>query len=244
MASHPNHPRSAAIFGASGAIGRALCERLAALGCEQIHAGSRSGVEIGVPGSVPFAFDLTDESSIAAAAQQMAGKPPEWVVIASGVLSLAEGRGPERTLKRIDADAMARVLALNTIGPALIAKHVLPLMPRERSFVFAALGARVGSISDNQLGGWHSYRASKAALNMLVRNFAIEMGRTHEHGVVVALHPGTVDSRLSKPFQKGLAEGQLTEPDDAAKRLVDVMASLAPGDSGKVFDYAGAEIPA
>ena len=162
--------------------------------------------------------------------------------MASGVLTLADGTGPERTYKRLDAGAMAEVLALNTIGPALIAKHVLPLMPRSERFVFAALSARVGSISDNGLGGWHSYRASKAALNMLLRNFALEMGRTHKEGVVVGLHPGTVDSELSKPFQKGLREGQLTEPERAAQNLLGVLSRLGPHDSGKVFDFAGIEV--
>jgi NAD(P)-dependent dehydrogenase (short-subunit alcohol dehydrogenase family) len=102
----------------------------------------------------------------------------------------------------------------------------------------------VGSISDNGLGGWHSYRASKAALNMLIRNFALEMGRTHKHGVIVGLHPGTVDSRLSQPFQSNLPNGQLTAPDVAAANLLGVLSALGPAQSGRVFDYKGDEIPA
>lgn len=169
---------------------------------------------------------------------------PDWVIVASGVLTLCDGTGPERTYKRLSGETMAKVLALNTIGPALIAKHVLPLMPRSRPFVFAALSARVGSISDNALGGWHSYRASKAALNMLLKNFALEISRTHADGVVVGLHPGTVDSALSAPFQKGLPDGQLTEPHQAADNLLSVLSALDPADSGKVFDFAGREVPA
>lgn len=237
-------PRVAAVFGASGGIGRALCEALAAGGTEVIHAGSRSGVSPEGGRIRPFAFDLKDEASIAAAAAAMKDDPPEWVIVATGVLTLADGTGPERTYRRIDPAAMAEVLALNTIGPALIAKHCLALMPRARPFTFAALSARVGSISDNRLGGWHSYRASKAALNMVLRNFALEMARTHPDGVVVGLHPGTVDSALSQPFQSGLAEGQLTTPDDAAAKLLVVLSGLTSEDSGKVFDYSGAEIPA
>lgn len=237
-------PQSAAVFGASGGIGRALCERLVARGCTTVHAGSRGGVEPQDDHIRPFAFDLTDESSIAQAAKTMRDQPPEWIIVASGVLTLADGTGPERTLKRLDPAAMTEVFALNTIGPAIIAKHMLPLMPREQRFVFAALSARVGSISDNGLGGWHSYRASKAALNMLLKNFAIEMRRTHPDGVVAGLHPGTVDTRLSKPFQSNLPEGQLTEAQEAADMLLDVLGSLNSGDSGKVFDYAGAEVPA
>lgn len=192
----------------------------------------------------PFAFDLTDEASIAAAAAGMKDEPPEWVIVATGVLTLADGTGPERTYRRIDAARMAEVFVLNTIGPALIAKHTLPLMPRTDRFVFAALSARVGSISDNRLGGWHSYRASKAALNMLLKNLAIELARTHPLGVVAGLHPGTVDSALSQPFQSGLPEGQLTRPDDAAANLIGVLAGLAPEHSGRVFDFRGNEVPA
>ena len=238
------YPRTAAVFGSTGGVGRALCLDLAAGGCETIYAGSRAGIEPVGPAFAPFAFDLMEEGTIASAAEMMKANPPEWVIVASGVLTLADGTGPERSYKRLDAAAMARVLALNTIGPALVAKHVLPLMPRSDRFVFAALSARVGSISDNGLGGWHSYRASKAALNMLLKNFALELGRTHKQGVVAGLHPGTVDSALSEPFQSNLPEGQLTEPADAARNLLGVLAGLEPEDSGKVFDYSGAEVPA
>ena len=237
-------PRTACVFGASGGIGRALCVALAAGGCQRIHAGSRSG-------SVPqgsafqgFSFDLEDEASIAAAAAMMAPAPPEWVIVATGVLTLPDGTGPERSYKRLESDTMAQVLALNTIGPAMIARNMLPLMPRGSGFTFAALSARVGSISDNRLGGWHSYRASKAALNMLLKNFALEMARTHPESVIVGLHPGTVDSALSAPFQSGLAEGQLTAPDAAAANLIGVLSRLTPAQSGRVFDFRGQEVPA
>ncbi|MFN9497102.1 MAG: SDR family NAD(P)-dependent oxidoreductase [Sphingomonadales bacterium] len=237
-------PRTACVFGASGGIGRALCEGLAARGTQVIYAGSRGGTGPEGEGIRPFAFDLADEASIAAAAEAMRDDPPEWVIVATGVLTLPDGTGPERSFKRLEAAAMAEVFALNTIGPALIAKHMLALMPRTKPFVFAALSARVGSISDNRLGGWHSYRASKAALNMLLRNFALEAARTHPEGVVVGLHPGTVDSALSQPFQSGLAEGQLTTPGDAAANLLGVLAGLGPEHSGRVFDFRGEEIPA
>lgn len=237
-------PRSACVFGASGGIGRALCDALAARGTSTIYALSRAGTAPQGASFRRFAFDLKDEATIAAAADIMRADPPEWVVVATGVLTLPNGTGPERTYKRLDPATMAEVLALNTIGPALIAKHCLAIMPRGRPFVFAALSARVGSISDNRLGGWHSYRASKAALNMLLRNFALEVVRTHPGGVVVGLHPGTVDSALSQPFQSGLADGQLTTPDAAAAKLLGVLAQLRPEHSGRVFDFAGAELPA
>lgn len=237
-------PKSAAVFGASGGIGRALCEGLAARGAKVVHAGSRRGEGPHSGVIRPFAFDLKDEATIAAAAEAMRDDPPEWVIVASGVLTLPDGTGPERTYKRLDPAAMAEVLALNTIGPALVAKHCLAIMPRGRPFVFAALSARVGSISDNRLGGWHSYRASKAALNMLLKNFALEMARTHPEGVVAGLHPGTVDSALSQPFQTGLAQGQLTAPQQAADNLLGVLAGLTPVHSGRVFDFKGEEVPA
>lgn len=237
-------PRVAAVFGASGGIGRALCAALAARGAEVVYAGSRRGDAPAGDVIRPFAFDLKDEASIAAAAEAMRADPPELVIVATGVLTLADGTGPERTYKRLDPATMAEVLALNTIGPALIAKHCLAIMPRGKPFTFAALSARVGSISDNRLGGWHSYRASKAALNMLLKNFALEMARTHPEGVIVGLHPGTVDSALSQPFQSGLADGQLTEPEQAAANLLGVLARLTPEQSGRVFDFRGEEVPA
>lgn len=239
-----NWPRSACVFGASGGIGRALCEAMAARGTEVIHAGSRGGTQPVAPAVRPFAFDLADEASIAAVAEALRDDPPEWIIVATGVLTLPDGTGPERTFKRLDPAAMAEVFALNTIGPALIAKHMLGIMPRGRAFTFAALSARVGSISDNRLGGWHSYRASKAALNMLIKNFAIETARTHPDSVIVGLHPGTVDSALSQPFQSGLPEGQLTAPDEAAANLLGVLAGLTPAQSGRVFDFRGEEVPA
>ena len=239
-----NWPRCAAVFGASGGIGRALCDGLAERGCEVIHAGSRGGTAPAGEAFRPFAFDLTDESTIEAAAEAMKDARPEWVIVASGVLTLADGTGPERSYRHVDPASMTEVFALNTIGPALVAKHMLRLMPRRERFVFAALSARVGSIADNGIGGWHAYRAAKAALNMLLTNYAIELGRTHKQSVVAGLHPGTVDSALSAPFQTNLPEGQLTEPDEAAGKLLGVLAGLGPEDSGKVFDYAGKVVPA
>ena len=236
-------PRVAALFGASGGIGAALVEELAARGCGLIHAGSRSGSAPEVPQVRPFRFDLTDEASIAAAAGEMAKEPPDWVLIATGVLTLPGGEGPERSWRALDASTMVGMLRINTIGPALVARHMLPLLRRDRRSVLAALSARVGSIGDNRLGGWHSYRASKAALNMLLRNFAIELARSHPQAVVAGLHPGTVDTALSAPFQRGLPEGQLLAPEESARHLLDVLGRLEPSDSGGVFDWRGERVP-
>ena len=137
-----------------------------------------------------------------------------------------------------------RVFRVNSFGPALVAKHFIPIMPRKRRGVLAMLSARVGSISDNQIGGWHAYRASKAALNMLVRNYAIEQRRRNEQFIAVSLHPGTVDTGLSKPFQSNVPGDKLFTPDQSAAYLLDVIENLSPEHSGKAFDWAGIEIPA
>jgi len=232
---------NACVFGASGGIGAALVAELAARGdVAVVHAGSRK------PGAasgkvLPFAFDLLDEASVQRAAVAI-GTPLDLVIVATGALSFPGGTGPERSVRAIDAARMGELLAINTIGPALIAKHVLPLLPREGRSVFAALSARVGSIGDNRLGGWHSYRASKAALNMLLRNFAIELSRTHREAVVAALHPGTVDTALSAPFQRRLREGQLQDAAASAAALLTVIDGLRPEDSGGFFAFDGKPI--
>lgn len=243
MADVAQFPKTAAIFGASGGIGCALCAVLAKRGISTIFAGSRNGKEPSGDNIQPFAFDLTDEASIAAAADMMADNPPDLVIITSGVLTLSDGTGPERTYRKLDAAAMQEMLLLNTVGPAIIAKHLLPLFPRDRRAVFAALSARVGSIGDNRMGGWHSYRASKAALNMLLKNFAIELSRTHKQAVVVGLHPGTVDTALSQPFQGNVPDGKLFTPQHSAESLLAVLDRLTPKDSGGVFDWAGERVP-
>lgn len=231
--------KTAAIFGASGGIGAALCRALTERGTK-VWALSRSPSADAID---PLPFDLGDEQSIASAAEAMRAAPPQLVLVCTGALTLADGTGPERSFRQLDGAAMAEAFRINTIGPALIAKHMLPLLPRDTRAVFGALSARVGSISDNRLGGWHSYRASKAALNMLIRNFAIELGRTHREASVVALHPGTVDTGLSEPFQANLPAGQLTTPAQAAHHLLNVIDGLTPADSGNAFDWQGEEIP-
>lgn len=228
----------AVVFGASGGIGTALARALERGGRHaRVVALSRSGG----PGHLPF--DLEDEQSLAAAAQAIApGGPVDLVLVATGALTI-EGAGPERSMRALDPQTMARAFALNATGPALIAKHMLPLFPREGRAVFAALSARVGSIGDNRLGGWYAYRASKAALNMLIRGLAIETARTRRDAIVAALHPGTVATALSGPFQRNVPAGQLTSPETAADNLLRVIEGLAPADSGGFFAWNGQPIP-
>ena len=232
---------SALVIGATGGIGRAMVERMVGGGAfESVWAVSRSGGE--VAGAQALVAALEDEGSLANAGERIGpGAAPTLVVVATGVLH--DGFQPERSLRQLDADHLLRDYRVNAVGPALAAKHLLALLPRDRRAVFAVLSARVGSISDNRLGGWHAYRASKAALNMILRNLAIEMARSHPHAVIAGLHPGTVDTGLSAPFQKGVAEGRLFTPDHSAERLLAVLSELTPADSGGVFAWDGARVP-
>lgn len=232
-----------AVFGASGGVGRALAQALAARDdVAEVHVGARrAGDAPQGPKFRPFAFDLTDAASVTAACAAI-GAPLDVVLVATGRLTRADGTGPEKAFRAVSAEGLAELFAINAIGPALIAQGALPLLPRDRRCVFAALSARVGSIGDNRLGGWHAYRASKAALNMLVRNLAIELARTHPQALAVTLHPGTVDTRLSAPFRKGVDPETLFTPERSAAALLTVLDRLTPADSGKLFAWDGAEV--
>ncbi|WP_210358868.1 SDR family oxidoreductase [Sphingomonas beigongshangi] len=230
-------PVSAAIvIGASGGIGAALVEALRDEATyDVVRALSRSAIG-------DDHIDLENEASIAAVAATIAAGPaPELVIVASGLLHDGD-EGPEKTYRDLDGAWLARTIAVNAIGPALVAKHLLPLMPRTGRTVFAILSARVGSISDNRLGGWYGYRMAKAAVNQLVRTLSIEERRRNDRSIVVGLHPGTVDTALSKPFQGNVRPGTLFTPDRAASQLLDVIDGLKTPDTGKVFDHEGKEI--
>jgi NAD(P)-dependent dehydrogenase (short-subunit alcohol dehydrogenase family) len=231
-------PINVCIFGASGGIGHALAQHLANDPAVAIvHAGTRSAIRA-CSKLRPFPFDLTDEAMIAASAQIIgASGPVHLIIIATGLLHDGDSMKPEKSYSGQSADGYARAFAINATGPALIGKHFLPLLPREGRSVFAALSARVSSVSDNRLGGWHAYRASKAALNMIVRNFAVELGRTHKDAVAVTLHPGTVNTALSKPFQRNVLPEKLFTADFAAERLLSVIDGLEPKDSGNLIAW-------
>ena len=139
---------------------------------------------------------------------------------------------------------MARAYQINAIGPALVAKHFLPLLATDRKAVFAALSARVGSIGNNRLGGWYAYRASKAALNMILKTLSIELARRNPSAICVGLHPGTVDTRLSGPFQRGVPGDKLFSPHRSAPCLLKVINALSPGQSGRVLAWDGKPIAA
>lgn len=234
--------RRAVVIGYGGGIGRALVERLAEdRAYDEVHALSREPPGTGTNDRVRHGrIDVGDPDSIAAAATVLGG-PLDLVIIATGLLH-ATGHRPERSLAELDADWLAQLFRVNTIGPALVLRHFAPLLATDRRTVVAALSARVGSISDNKLGGWYGYRASKAALNMVIRTAAIELARTRPQAVCVGLHPGTVDTSLSQPFQRGVPAGGLFTTGFAAARLLDVLTGLHRGVSGRCFAWDGREI--
>ena len=224
----------AVVIGASGAIGGAVAARL--------RQDPRYAHVIGTERGGPHPVDLTDEASIATFAAALAadGRPLRMVFVATGFLH-GDGVTPEKTWRHLDPAALARSFALNAIGPALLIKHLAPLLPRTGRSTFALLSARAGSIEENRIGGWYGYRASKAALNQIVHSAAAELARGRKEGVMVALHPGHVESRLSAPFGAG---GQETfSADQAAANLLGVLDRLTSADSGGFFDQAGRPIP-
>ncbi len=234
---------AAAVIGAAGTIGAAISAEL-----ESRFAGSNI-IRLSRPGEIQSSLghipiDITAENSIAAAAAQVSAtsKHLDLVLVATGLLHRSDLQ-PEKTWRSLSRTNMAQAFLINAIGPALVGSAFLPLLARNRRVVFAALSARVGSIGDNALGGWHSYRASKAALNMLVRNFSIELAARNRQGICVALHPGTVDSPLSRPFHKGVPEQQVITPEQSARCLVDVIERLTVEDSGRFIDWKGDILP-
>lgn len=223
----------AVVFGANGGIGRALALRLA--------AQPDFSTVLGYSRSSAVALDLCEESSIEAVATDVSrcGVDVRLLIDATGVL---EGAGcvAEKSWRQLDPAAMMRAFAVNAIGPALLMKHFLPMLPRAGRCMFATLSARVGSIGDNRLGGWYSYRSSKAALNQIVRTAAIELRRIRPEALCVAIHPGTVATPLSARFAKPGLEVQ--SPDTAAVRILTVLNTLTPQSSGDFFDQRGRPI--
>ncbi len=185
-------------------------------------------------------INYNDEGSIQAAAASIA-QPIDIVIAATGFLHDEETM-PEKALRDLTAENMQKLFFANTIVPSLVAKHFIPRLNTERASIFAALSARIGSISDNRIGGWYAYRASKSALNMVIKNAAIEVARRNKHAVIVGLHPGTVDSALSAPFQGNVPEGKLFSAAYSAQRLWEVLEGLTPAQSGGCFAWDGEEI--
>ncbi|MES2941697.1 MAG: SDR family NAD(P)-dependent oxidoreductase [Pseudomonadota bacterium] len=228
----------AVVIGASGGIGAALLTQLEQDG---LYANA-----LGLGRSTQASIDYQNESSITTAAQAVASLCTDsaldlrLLIVATGFLHGAQGK-PERSLADLDATYLEHVFRINTLGPALVMKHFLPLLPKRGRCVAGFLSARVGSMGDNALGGWYGYRASKAALNQLVKTASIELTRRNRESICVALHPGTVASALSRPFAKtGL---NVRPPEAAAKDLLRVLNSLSPASTGALLDYQGLTLP-
>lgn len=214
------------VVGASGGIGQALVNSLRALGSEVIGL-SRSA----------DGLDLTDEASIIRVLSNIDGQF-DTIIVATGAL-IIDGHTPEKSLRALNPAALAAQFALNAVGPALVLKHALRLIPKDRTARFAALSARVGSIGENALGGWYSYRAAKAALNQLIHCGAIEVARSHPQVVVALLHPGTVATGFGSAYT---GNHPTVTPQVAATNLLSVLGGLTPVDTGGFFDWAGKRI--
>ena len=229
-----NKENIALIIGGTGSIGSAVANELKSKNFTSIISLSRS--------SEP-SLDLLDESSIqeAAAFIKKKSKPISLLFDATGILHDKDlNQMPEKTYKNIDFLFMKKNFEINVMGPALIIKHFLPLLDTEQKSIFSTLSAKVGSISDNRYGGWYSYRASKAALNQIIKTTSIELKVKNKNAICVAIHPGTVTSKLSKPFQKNNLKIQSKE--ESAKNIVQILENLQLADSGSFLNWDGSEI--
>ncbi len=236
----------AVVIGASGGIGRALVSAL--------RSDAKYGHVVGLSrrrpidliddaGQTWISADILETRSLLAAARRVTSLgTPTRVIVATGALH-GPNLSPEKSLRALNAEMLAEVFAINAIGPALVAQHFLPAMPRDRATVFAALSARVGSIADNATGGWYSYRAAKSALNMIIHSAAIEHARSHPLGVCVAIHPGTVATSLSRPFIGRTPPPRLFTPKIAAEHILNVLDGLGPEATGGFYAWDGAAIP-
>ncbi|MEC8126801.1 MAG: SDR family NAD(P)-dependent oxidoreductase [Pseudomonadota bacterium] len=239
------------IQGGGRGIGLALARRALAAGAERLVITARqpeaspAHAELAADPRITFlAMDVTDDAGIRAACAATRDILPrlDRVICTSGILREGEIR-PEKRIADIDAEALVRLYRVNALGPMLLARELWPLLKGDHALRFSAISARVGSISDNRLGGWYAYRASKAALNQLMRTLSIELARANPNACVATLHPGTVDTDLSKPFQGGVPADKLFSADDSAGRMWAVLDGLTPQDSGTLFAYDGSVIP-
>lgn len=222
----------ALVVGSSGGIGGALAAALRVRGTEVVGLSRRD-----------HGLEVTEEASVERILGRVEGVF-DLIVVATGALVLnavgSERPGPEKTIRAVTAEGLMRAFAVNAVGPALVIKHSLRLMPRDRLARLGVLSARVGSIGDNGLGGWYGYRAAKAALNQLLRTASIEAARTHPQSVLVALHPGTVETGLAPAYRVG---HPAVAPAVAAANLLQVLDGLGPADTGRFLDWKGEEVP-
>lgn len=243
-------PAVALVTGASRGIGLAMVQALLARDdVARVIAVSRTATASGALAAIDdvrlvrIAADLADAGAFPMLARQVAESAKALHLVFNAAGMLHDGCvAPEKSLAAIDAGALQRVFALNAFAPILLAQAIAPLLPRDSPSVFASLSARVGSIGDNRLGGWYAYRASKAAHNQLLRTLAVEWTRTLPHASVLALHPGTVDTALSRPYQANVPPARLFTPAHAARQLLDVIVTATPADSGRFLAWDGSNI--
>ena len=241
-------PIRAVVLGARDGIGATLGESL--LSMPHVERVLRTSRDQGwadasdlLEGEARQVVDLTDDRTIASLADRVAGwsRPPNLIVNCTGLLH-AEDMQPERAIKQLDSGNMRRAFDVNATGVAMLIRYLLPHIPRGERAVFASLSARVGSISDNRLGGWFSYRSSKAAQNMILKTASIEAARRWPELIVLALHPGTVDTELSKPFSRRVPEHKLFSAEVAVEHLCRVIAERTPNDTGGFFAWDGSPV--
>ena len=231
--------KNIAIIGSSGAIGNAFVEHyIKDSSVENIFTFSRNATDHVSEKVTSFEIDVESQDSIEKAAGQVKDHIIDRIIIASGILH-TESFGPEKSIKDLNYETFAKVYSINTIGPALIGRYFIPLMNKNEKSVIAFLSARVGSISDNILGGWYSYRSSKTALNQIVKNFSIELKRTNKNAIALALQPGTVESKFSEPFKKNVSKNKLFTPDYSVELLSQVIEGSSANESGSLLSYDG-----
>ncbi|MBR51141.1 MAG: short-chain dehydrogenase [Gammaproteobacteria bacterium] len=237
--------KKVAIIGSSGAIGNAISKQLIEdKDIELIYRFSRTKNEISSDFRIKDIFiDIEDEDSIKTAVKAIPESIKfDLVFVATGMLHDDDNIFPEKSIKDIEHKKLHKILSVNIIGPTLVGKYFIPYLAKDKKSVFAFLSARVGSISDNKLGGWYAYRSSKAALNQIIKNFSIEIKRTNPTAIFVGLQPGTVKSFLSKPFEKNVRSDKLFSPEYSAKNLINLIKNLTPNESGKLLAWDGEEI--
>jgi NAD(P)-dependent dehydrogenase (short-subunit alcohol dehydrogenase family) len=236
--------KNVAVIGSSGAIGNAISKILKDdETVNSIYNFSRSTSSNTSEKENSIYINIESEDSIKEAVQKIPQDLKfDLIFVATGILHNDDLVYPEKSIRDISADKLKKVLMVNTVGPTLIGKYFIPFLNKDNKNVFAFLSARVGSISENKLGGWYSYRASKTALNQIVKNFSIEIKRSNPNSIFTVLQPGTVKSNLSKPFEKNVQPDQLFSPDYSAQRMLDVIDRLTPDDSGKFYAWNGDEI--
>ena len=234
--------KNIAIIGASGALGSAFLNKLIDINkYSNIHCFSRKTLTTNNPRVFSHSIDITSEKSISNSSKFIPSDMSlDLIFVATGILHNNTVK-PEKSFNEISQKNLIEIFNVNTFGVALVMKYFLPKLNKESRSLFMAISAKVGSISDNHLGGWYSYRSSKTALNMIIKSAAIELKRKNKNSVIVGIHPGTIDSNLSRPFQKNVKH-KIYTPEEAAQNIYKISTKFSDEMSGNIYDYNGIEI--